>query len=92
MTSKEIDAIGDVIRAKRFYIKSEGIRALAAHFEAAEIPGFDRSRWFARIEGRAWQPKTGALCSCRPGVERDNCPACEGTGQRIDFAAIRAAK
>lgn len=24
------------------------------------------------------------------GIERDNCSACEGTGQRIDFAAIRA--
>lgn len=37
-----------------------------------------------------YQPKTGAACSCRPGVQRDNCPACEGTGQCIDFAAIRA--
>jgi hypothetical protein len=25
-------------------------------------------------------------------VQRDNCPDCEGTGQRIDFAAIRAGK
>lgn len=39
---------------------------------------------------RPWQPKTGEPCSCRPGIERDNCPRCEGTGQRIDFAAIRA--
>lgn len=38
---------------------------------------------------RAYQPKTGARCGCRPGVQRDNCPACEGTGWRIDFAAIR---
>lgn len=38
----------------------------------------------------SYQPKTGAACSCRPGVERDNCPQCEGTGGRIDFAAIRA--
>lgn len=38
----------------------------------------------------AYQPKTGQACACRPGVERDNCAACEGTGQRIDFAAIRA--
>lgn len=35
-------------------------------------------------------PKTGARCSCRPGVQRDNCAACEGTGMVIDFAAIRA--
>lgn len=36
------------------------------------------------------QPKTGAKCRCRPGVWRDNCPACEGTGWVIDFRAIRA--
>jgi hypothetical protein len=36
------------------------------------------------------QPKTGEPCACRPGIARDNCPQCEGTGQRIDFAAIRA--
>lgn len=38
----------------------------------------------------AYQPKTGATCSCKPGQQRDNCPACEGTGFVIDFAAIRA--
>lgn len=37
-----------------------------------------------------YQPKTGARCSCRRGVQRDNCHACEGTGFVIDFAAIRA--
>lgn len=36
-----------------------------------------------------YQPKTGAPCSCRRGVQRDNCPACEGTGQQIDFGRIR---
>lgn len=35
------------------------------------------------------QPKTGEVCHCRPGVHRDNCPDCEGTGLRIDFKAIR---
>jgi hypothetical protein len=39
----------------------------------------------------SYQPKTGARCSCRRGVARDNCPNCEGTGWVIDFAAIRAA-
>lgn len=34
-------------------------------------------------------PKTGEPCGCRRGQERDNCPACEGTGARIDYAAIR---
>lgn len=35
---------------------------------------------------------TGEPCSCRPGIERDNCPSCEGTGRRLDFAAIRSAR
>lgn len=39
----------------------------------------------------AWQPKTGERCHCRRGVERSNCPDCEGTGYKIDFARIRAA-
>lgn len=36
-----------------------------------------------------YQPKTGQRCTCKRGVERDNCAACEGTGLCIDFAAIR---
>lgn len=39
-----------------------------------------------------YQPKTGAKCGCRRGIQRDNCPACEGTGYAIDFAAIRNRK
>ena len=42
------------------------------------------------MKSTEYQPKTGQRCHCRPGRERDNCPDCEGTGQRIDFAAIRA--
>lgn len=37
----------------------------------------------------AYQPKTGAKCSCKRGQQRDNCPQCEGTGMVINFAAIR---
>ena len=40
----------------------------------------------------SYQPKTGAACACKPGAQRDNCPACEGTGQVINFAAIHARK
>lgn len=40
---------------------------------------------------RPYQPKTGAKCGCRRGVQRDNCPNCEGTGHVIDFRAIRNA-
>ena len=36
-----------------------------------------------------YQPKTGAKCGCKRGIQRDNCPACEGTGFVIDFRAIR---
>ncbi len=42
--------------------------------------------------GVGYQPKTGQRCHCKPGQHRDNCPDCEGTGWRIDFAAIRARK
>lgn len=38
---------------------------------------------------KPYQPKTGQKCSCKPGQQRDNCPACEGTGWKIDFKAIR---
>jgi hypothetical protein len=36
------------------------------------------------------QPKTGQKCGCRPGIWRDNCATCEGTGWIIDFRAIHA--
>lgn len=49
------------------------------------------SRENGRKGGRPpYQPKTGLPCHCKPGMERDNCPQCEGTGMQIDFAAIRA--
>jgi hypothetical protein len=41
------------------------------------------------MKNTAYQPKTGQPCHCKRGVQRDNCPDCEGTGQRIDFKAIR---
>lgn len=36
----------------------------------------------------SYSPKTGNSCGCKRGLERDNCPQCEGTGQQIDFARI----
>jgi hypothetical protein len=39
-----------------------------------------------------YQPKTGAACGCKRGIERDNCANCEGTGRVIDFHAIRNRK
>jgi hypothetical protein len=35
-------------------------------------------------------PRTGAKCFCKRGVQRDNCPECEGTGWKIDFVKLRA--
>jgi hypothetical protein len=43
----------------------------------------------AKENMREYQPKTGERCSCKPGIYRDNCPDCEGTGWRIDFRKIR---
>ena len=77
---------------------------MLADFCAAQNAQFNRERWLGYIAGsngnnggvrkakREYQPKTGQPCSCRPGMQRDNCPQCEGTGQRIDFAAIRGAR
>lgn len=36
-----------------------------------------------------YQPKTGNRCFCRRGIQRDNCPECEGTGMQINFKLIR---
>lgn len=62
----------------------------------AEALARDLATWGVRfvpvVKARQYQPKTGQACHCRPGQARDNCPDCEGTGQRIDFAAIRTRK
>lgn len=31
----------------------------------------------------------GYRCGCKPGIERDNCPTCDGTGRALDFRAMR---
>ena len=41
------------------------------------------------MNNQHYQPTTGEKCHCKPGIQRDNCPDCEGTGEQIDFAAIR---
>jgi hypothetical protein len=30
--------------------------------------------------------RTLGPCHCKRGIQRDNCPSCEGTGQAIDFS------
>lgn len=68
-------------------VKQRGAKLAKAVFanELRGIPRLDK----APDKVDWYQPKTGQACSCKRGVERDNCPACEGTGWRIDFAAIR---
>ena len=46
----------------------------------------------ATTKHTSYQPKKGPRCSCKPGVHRDNCPNCEGTGWVIDFKRIRDRK
>jgi hypothetical protein len=41
------------------------------------------------MKSAQYQPKTGNKCHCKRGIQRDNCPNCEGTGMQINFAAIR---
>jgi DnaJ-class molecular chaperone len=89
MTVEETQGLAKVIRANRFHIQAPCGRAIADYLQTI-TPGFDRALFFATCEGRVYRPKTGAACSCRPGIERDNCPTCEGTGEVIDFAKIRA--
>ena len=41
---------------------------------------------------KPYTPKTGNPCTCRRGIERDNCPKCEGSGWEINFHALHARK
>ncbi len=34
---------------------------------------------------------TGEKCTCKRGLERANCPRCEGTGKVLNFKAMREA-
>ncbi len=70
--------------------KSNGVLE-EIYWAAIHAAGFEDSEPDL-VPYRPYQPKTGEACHCKPGQQRDNCPDCEGTGQRIDFAKIRAAK
>ena len=52
------------------------------------VPGGPAAGYWGEAD---YQPKTGEKCHCKPGVHRDNCPDCEGTGKKIDFKKIRQA-
>jgi hypothetical protein len=59
--------------------------------EAADAVGDAILRKVNKLLGnvREYQPKTGAKCGCRRGVQRDNCSTCEATGLVVDFHRIR---
>jgi hypothetical protein len=63
---------------------------MEARYKGVDIPFNGNTLTIQRNEKKAYTPLTGAKCGCRRGVQRDNCPNCEGTGNVIDFAAIRA--
>src|SRR5262245_16855016 len=66
--------------------RAQAYRATTKH--GGEVIGF--RPFYVRMPGKA-DPLLGP-CSCRPGVHRDNCPNCEGTGMAIDFAEIHRRK
>lgn len=80
------DAITEDVRERFAYQDAlDDQAAFMDHSDALEE--ITKQREAAKPE---YQPKTGKPCGCNRGVQRDNCPNCEGTGQVIDFAAIRA--
>lgn len=102
MTKKHFIALADAIKNGNGGSMFEPVHLhFLADFCASQNPRFNRSRWLDYIAGKCGKgggevkkakPKTLGPCSCKRGQERDNCAACEGTGKRIDFAAIRNAK
>ena len=79
----------------RVWLSRCGVADGMPHDHGVTVEQLQAGRWVKIDEYSAatpgeYQPKTGARCHCRKGVQRDNCPDCEGTGWRIDFAAIRA--
>jgi hypothetical protein len=78
---------------KIFYSNGENIEADEVKRSLINHDGYDSRIVVVKERSKIkapYQPKTGQLCSCKPGIQRDNCPRCEGTGQCVDFAAIRA--
>jgi hypothetical protein len=62
-------------------------------FDADKISDAILSKVNALLGNRhEYQPKTGAKCGCKRGIQRDNCSNCEGTGFAVDFHAIRNRK
>ncbi len=68
--------------------------SMRAHDGLPPLKRMPKGTKYTRLVVRdvGYQPKTGDACHCKPGQHRDNCPDCEGTGMRIDFALLRSLK
>ncbi len=97
--SHETDLYFPVTEASRAILERHPLQKSIAQTFTNQVEG---GRWFdvpfaylpawEAKQAKAYQPKTGERCGCRRGVQRDNCPRCEGTGEVVEFAAIRARK
>jgi hypothetical protein len=91
--SKDTDPIRLCQRLRRLEVQANTLAVRYCNGEM-DLDGIDRESETILPKVKAilapeYQPKTGAACGCKRGVQRDNCPACEGTGHVIDFRAIR---
>jgi hypothetical protein len=102
MTKKDYISIGEALRFGAIEqgeeIRPWVINALCRCFKS-DNGAFKEERFRGWVAGTCGsnggeikKRKTPTLgpCSCKRGQERDNCANCEGTGMRIDFAALRA--
>lgn len=78
----------ETITLRESYRENTPIRQMRHYDPIRAVDAF--KALIAAEQSHEYQPKTGERCRCLPGVWRDNCPECEGTGWRIDFQAIRA--
>lgn len=85
-----LETQGNPVFGHQRMTKTELVNQLEAILVAIKLARGEHHGGAWPLEAKPYQPKTGEPCHCRPGIERDNCPQCEGTGMRIDFAAIRA--
>lgn len=82
-----------VVAARADYLATCGEEDMPAWYHAlstAELLDYCQRRAKDRWDAKPSTPYTSARCSCRRGVQRANCPTCEGSGKVIDFATIRA--
>jgi hypothetical protein len=70
-------------------LHAEGYETLGC-LEVLSENEVDRLAEIERGQAALIKYKAENACGCKRGEMRDNCPACEGTGVKINFAAIRS--